>query len=236
MFEELIRKVVPFRDHVFRNIPTLIESEDLLDDLTDDPHVRASGEAIVGERAAVEDIHPIISRPFRYGTAISAEGLPSVQTRFSDGSRFGVWYGSIDILTTVYETVFHWQKFLSNAGVEPNQPLAAHRVIYRVLAAGIFVDLRGTEGDVPELVAPDYDFTQRLGNYLYDNRQTGLLVASARHREGVNLAALTPDVLSDPRHELYLSYRWLPGQTSVSVRTVNGAPWGEVKSFFATGG
>jgi len=236
MFEELIRTVVAFRDHAFRNIPTLIESEDLLDDLTDDPSVRASGEAIVGERAYEED-HPIISRPFRYGTAVSSEGLPSVRTRFGDGSRFGVWYGSLDVLTTVYETVFHWQKFLSDAGIGPNTPLAAHRVIYRVLASGIFVDLRGKEADVPQLVSSDsYEFTQRLGTYLHDNRQTGLLVASARRPQGVNMAVFDPAALSDPRHELYLSYHWLPDVTDVLIRTVKGAPWGKVESFFAAGG
>jgi hypothetical protein len=236
MFEDLVRMVVPFRDYAFRNIPTLIESESLLDDLTDDPSIRAVGEALVAGRAPTEE-HPIISRPFRYGTAFSPEGLPSMQTRFSDGRRFGVWYGCLDVATTVYETVYHWQTFLSNAGIEPEMPLVAHRVVYRVLASGIFVDLRGKERDAPELVSTDnYEFTQRLGNYLYDNRQAGLLVVSARRPKRVNLAVFSPDALSDPRHEIYLSYHWLPGQASILVRTVKGKLWGKVEPFLAVRG
>ena len=29
-------------------------------------------------------------------------------TRFSDGTTYGLWYGSLDVATTVYETAWHW--------------------------------------------------------------------------------------------------------------------------------
>ena len=47
----------------------------------------------------------------RHPTAI-ARSSHWQATRFSDGSLYGVWYGSLDIETTVYETAWHWYQFV----------------------------------------------------------------------------------------------------------------------------
>jgi hypothetical protein len=49
----------------------------------------------------------------------------------------------------------------------------------------------------------------------------GLLAPSARHRGGINLVALTPRILSDPRLFCYLTYTCDPVARVVTVeRTV----------------
>jgi hypothetical protein len=222
VYTNLIDKIVNFKDYAFRNVATIITSEDLLDDLSDNPEAREYGEALVAQQGQANAYYsPIIERPFAYGVAVSP-GLvfSGIKTRFSDGARYGVWYGSLDVITTIYETVFHWVRFLSDSGFDNSQPVITERRVFKVLIAGILVDLIGKEADFPGLIAVDtYDFTHRLGNYLYDMGQKGLLVQSARNADGTNLASFTPDILSDPRHHLYVSYMRSEGRTSIAFGT-----------------
>ena len=116
MFGELCAVNVEFRDDLTRNIKTIRESQNLFDDLSADPRDWA-----VATTAETEERMPtsaaVITRPFDYGTVISYSFDPSNwhATRFSDARRFGVWYGSLDVKTTVYETVFHWHRFLTDS-------------------------------------------------------------------------------------------------------------------------
>lgn len=231
MYANLVDKVVNFKDYAFRNVATLITSEDLLDDLSDSRDAREYGEALVAQQAQAKEYYaPIIERPFTYGVAVSP-GLvfSGIKTRFSDGTRYGVWYGSLDVITTIYETVFHWLRFLSDSGVDDSESIVAERRVFKVLATAILIDLRGKETDFPGLISPDsYNFTHRLGNYLYDMGQKGLLVQSARNADGTNLASFVPEILSDPRHHLYVSYMRLAGQTSVAFGTTEGRAWTDI--------
>ena len=56
VFADLIDTVVDFKADVFRNISTVITSEDLLDDLSDEPEERAYGESIVSEQAYSDEL------------------------------------------------------------------------------------------------------------------------------------------------------------------------------------
>lgn len=160
MFSELIDTVIDFNDTTFRNIPSIIVSEDLLDDLSDDPEERAFGEALVTGGKPLDYLSPIIMRPFRYGTSLDAAASARLPTRFSDGSRFGVWYGSLDILTTLYETVYHWKRRLADMLTAIDEEVVSERRVFKVLATGIIIDLRGKHLAFPGLIAPDdYTFT-----------------------------------------------------------------------------
>src|SRR5471030_764422 len=109
----LFDTLVDFDRDVFRNIATIRKSQDLLDDLSPDPRQRAYGEAAVVQRQEELDFRaPVLSRPFEYGIALG-DGLPGRPvTRYSAGSRCGVWYGSLEMETTVHETVYHWGRRL----------------------------------------------------------------------------------------------------------------------------
>ncbi len=220
---DLFDTIVDFNDRVFRNIATLIESEDLLDDLSDDPNDRSYGEALVSDLGQEQGYEsPIITRPFIYGRILE-DGICNYPcSRFSDGKRFGVWYGSLDVLTTIYETVYHWKQFIADMSIKINDEMIAERVVYKVFAAGVLVDLRGKCPDYPDLIANDYQFTHRVGDWMYEKDQNGLLVTSSRRKEGVNIAAFKPRILSDPRHHDYLIYRWTPGGSRVVVESAQG--------------
>ena len=89
LLAELFSANADFHGDLLRNIPGIRESQDLFDDLSDDPAERAVAIAAEGAgRPPGPDA--AISRPFDYGTVISYSFEPShwQQTRFSDGSRF----------------------------------------------------------------------------------------------------------------------------------------------------
>src|SRR3990172_3132075 len=91
-------------------------SQNLFDDLSaaaDDQAVAVAAES--ANRIPSEA--PLITRPFDYGAVIT---YPFVYvyvhgTRFSDGLDYGVWYRSLHLETTVYETVHHWYEFISDS-------------------------------------------------------------------------------------------------------------------------
>jgi len=226
VFADLITAAVDFNESVFRNIATVITSEDLLDDLSEDPGVRAYGEALVAQQRQGDDHYAhVIGRPFTYGVSMAPDAVCSaIRSRFSDGTKFGVWYGSLAIITTVYETIFHWVRFLTDAGMETETAIAERRV-FKVRASGILVDLRGKEKEFPDLVSVHYDLTHRLGDYLYRAGQKGLLVRSARDADGTNIATFTPDILSDPRHQLYMAYMLRNGVLRISLDTYPAGKW-----------
>jgi len=210
MFAALIDTVVDFKETVFRNIPSVVPSEDLLDDLSDDPKARAYGEALVAVQQDADYRSPIIMRPFLYGVSLDGTRLP---TRFSDGRRFGVWYGSLEMETTIHETVYHWKKRLKDMLITIAEEVVSERRVFEVVATGLFIDLRGKHDRFPGLIdKDDYTFTHALGEYLNRNNQSALLVQSARFN-GINLAAFRPDVLSNPRQPQLSPLPLEPGRT-----------------------
>jgi hypothetical protein len=227
MFQGLINKVLDFNEDAFRNIPSILISEDLLDDLSPDRQDRAIGEAIVSEQKEQYDFEiPIIMRPFTYGKALSDAPYGRFPTRFSDGKRFSVWYGSLDLLTSVYETAYHFKKRLADMLTEIDKEVASERRVFRVHVEGILVDLRGKRRTFPLLHdTKDYSFTHSVSTYLFDKGQSGLLVESARYHDGVNIAAFKPDILSNPRHHSYMIYRWKPGDSALRIEKTRGRTW-----------
>jgi RES domain len=226
MYGDLISTVVDFDNQLYRNIKGIRESQSLFDDLGDDEDVLA---AVVAECLDKRpNTSPLISRPFDYGTVITFPLLPVnwEQTRFSNSLAFGVWYGSLEVETTVYETVYHWRRFVLDSFPEEDREIIADRRLFKVRCQGILIDLRGKEGVWPALVNQNsYEFTQGLGDYLHKQRQNGLLVMSARCN-GVNTAILNPSVLSNVLDVCYLIYKFNPvHNTVVDVERQPGVTW-----------
>jgi hypothetical protein len=117
-------------------------------------------------------------------------------------------------------TFFHMVK--EESGIEGNTgPVYRERAVYRVRCKALLIDLSGKEIDFPDLVGPDYGFTQQIGERLHREGHPGLLAPSVRHRGGINLVALTPAILSDPKLFCYLTYTCDPTRRCVTVeRTV----------------
>ena len=210
-----------FDDKVYRNIVSLRESEDLFDDLTGgDPSLSA---VAVESEARVKSHIPLgmVERGFHYTTSITYpfEHEPYLKTRYGDGS-YGVWYGSLALRTTIHETAFHMVQ--EEAKIEGNTgPIYRERAVYLVRCKALLIDLSGKGVEFPDLIGPDYVFTQQIGARLHREGHPGLLAPSARRREGINLVALTPAILSDPALYCYLTYACDLARRAVTVeRTV----------------
>lgn len=214
--------------NIARNIVSLRKSEDLFDDLTDDPEAWQAAQLLEMEtKPKLFNSHqPVIDRPFEeaeWNAAIGYPFLNSSQSRFSDGS-FGVWYGADSIETTVYETVYHWQNgLLEDAGF--NQPgVEIQRKIYMVQCDSLLIDLRPEIKSHPELLHPtDYSTTQSIGRKLHREGHPGLITNSARVKHGDIYAIFTPKVLSNPAHTCFLTYRTTA--TGVEVERTVGEIW-----------
>ena len=225
MFDALIRDVVDFHDELVRNIKGFGRPSNPFDDLSANAEEQAV--AIAAEsHGQVPSPAPIVTRPFDYGTVVTYPFVPQNWhvTRFSDGLAYGIWYGSLDLETTVYETVHHWHRFVTDSYPDEDRDIVSERQAFRVRCDAILIDLRDKERRERRLVdRNDYGFTQRLGRYLRDQRQSGLLVTSARCT-GRNVAVFRPEVLSNARGLCSLRYIMNPTRDRVRGGAGEGPP------------
>lgn len=230
MFQDLIRSAVDYHGDLARNIKTIRESQALFDDLSSD--AADWSVAIAAEsQDYIPSASPLVTRPFDYGAVITYPFVPYhwQATRFSDGLRYGVWYGSLSMETTVPESIYHWRRFIEDSFAAEDREIVGERRVFDVRCDAIVMDLRGGEARFPQLVdRASYAYTHELGRYLHDQGQNGLLVRSARGA-GDNAAILRPQVLSTVRDRCYLTYVTNPMRDEVVVRRQNGRTWMTVR-------
>ena len=197
---------------VARNIVSLLQSQDLFDDLTDDPAEWLLAQKVQDEikPPPYRSSTPIIDRPFEDAKWFSAIIWPFKHwqaSRFSDGT-YGVWYGSDSIETTVYESAYHWYRgLLSDAGFD-RMTVIAERKVYSVACNAALLDFRKAADDHPDLLHPsNYAFCQSIGARIHREGHPGLLTQSVRRPSGENMAIFNADVLSNPRQNCELTYR-----------------------------
>ncbi|WP_308364964.1 MULTISPECIES: RES family NAD+ phosphorylase [unclassified Microbulbifer] len=204
---------------LYRNIVSLRVSQDLFDDLSDDP---ADWQAAIELEAACKPLQyesrqPVIDRPFEDAEFISAVRFPFdnwSQSRFSRG-QFGVWYGSPELETTIFETAYHWRNgLLADAGLENREGVSIERRVHLVHCRSALINLLPKAAEWPELRADDYAPCQSLGERVHREGHPGLWAPSARC-DGTNAAVFTPRVLSNPRPHCYLTYRIEGGAVKV---------------------
>jgi hypothetical protein len=230
MYEELIDTAVDYHGDLVRNIKTIREAQALFDDLSDDAADWAVAVAAEGQDYIASSA-PLITRPFDYGRVITYPFVPQhwQQTRFSDGLDYGVWYGSLEIETTVFESIHHWRRFIEDSYASEDRTIIGERRVFDVRCDAIVLDLRGKHARFPQLVdRRSYGYTHGLGRYLNAQGQNGVLVQSAR-AEGTNAAILRPGVLSGVRDRCCLTYVTHPGRDEVVVQRQPGEPWLKVK-------
>jgi hypothetical protein len=230
VYEELLRQLADYHGDLVRNIQTIRVSQHLFDDLSPeraDQDVAIAAES--AERIATEA--PLITRPFDYGSVITYPfaDFNGHGTRFSDGLAYGVWYGSLELETTVYETAYHRHRFLRDSFPSVNREIRSERRVFQVRCDALLIDLRGKEAAEPRLVdRASYAFTQPLGAYLQAQGSNGLLVRSARCA-GINAPIFRPAVLSQVRDLCHLTYLMNPTRSTASVERTPGETWLRIK-------
>lgn len=195
---------------LYRNIVSLRVTENLFDDLSDNPNdwQQAIDIELQSQPATYISNTPIIHRPFEESAWNEAIGFPFREwsrSRYSDGS-FGVWYGSDTLETTIYETVHHWRNsLLADAGFTASG-ITIERRVHLVRCDAALIDLRSLVNQHQILVsATDYTVTQQVGGRLHREGHPGLVTASARCAGDV-YAVFNQVVLSNPRTSSYLTY------------------------------
>lgn len=221
-------KLADVQADLIRNIVSIRASQDLFDDLSDDPTAWSLAQRIEDEvkPPAYRSSVPLIDRPFEDAAWFSAIAWPFrhwQSSRFSDGT-FGVWYGAASVETSVRETVFHWYKgLLSDAGFE-HEKVIGERKLYSVACAAALLDLRPLCTRHGRLMhASDYAYCQSVGTRIKHEGHPGLVTRSVRHAGGENHAVFNPAVLSNPRDHSQLTYR-LDGKRIV-VEKKPGVAW-----------
>lgn len=218
---------------VARNIKSIRVSQNLFDDLSDDPADwdMAQQHELATKPHTYESPVTMIDRPFEEADWLNAIEFPFrnwAASRFCDGS-FGIWYGSDWVETTVHETVHHWRGFLADAGFDGLVPQGARdsitgeRKVYWVRCDAALLDLRTRAGQYPDLIHPtDYRFTQQIGARLHREGHPGFVTPSARC-VGENHGVLNRNVLSGPRFCCSLTYRLT--RDGVVVEREAGQTW-----------
>lgn len=211
-----------------RNIVSLRESQDLFDDLSNDPSEWLLAQKVEDEvkPPPYASRKPVIDRPFEDAQWFNAIDWPFKHwqaSRFSDGS-FGVWYGSESVETSVHESAYHWHRgLLSDAGYD-RMTVIAERKVYAVKCNAALLDFRQVVAQEPHLLHPtDYTFCQSVGLRIHREGHPGLLTQSVRRPAGDNLAIFNPAVLSNPRHSCHLTYKLERGQ--IVVEKQPGSTW-----------
>jgi hypothetical protein len=230
MYAFLLKDVVDFHGDLVRNIKGIRSSQNLFDDLSADPGEQALAVA-AGSADRVRSEAPLITRPFDYGAVITYPfvNFNAQGTRFSDGLNYGVWYGSLSLEATVYETVHHWHEFIADSFAREDREIVGERRVFHARCDAILIDLRGKERREKRLLdRRDYRYAQQLGRYLKEQNQNGLLLHSARCR-GTNAAIFAPGVLSRVRDLRFLTYRMNPTRDLVRVERTPGRKWLEIR-------
>lgn len=226
MQADLLGANVDFHDDLIRNIPGIRQSQNLFDDLSPDPTdwdiaISAEGAERIPTAAA------LISRPFDYGTVISYsfDSGNWQATRYSDGRTYGVWYGSLDVETTVHETAWHWYRFVLDSFAGEDREIVTERRVFDVRCDALLIDLRGKHAGYPDLVnRTSYSFTQQIGRYVYEQGLNGLLAQSARC-DGTNAAIFKQERLSNVRDRTFLTYRLNAVRDVFVVERTPGKKW-----------
>lgn len=228
---DLFEKNASLNQDIKRNIPSLIKSEDLFDDLYDDDD-DAKSIAIAAEARVKQDSpSSFIQRGFHYTMSVMYpfESEHYQRTRYSDGS-FGCWYGSMDLETTIYETAYHNLKNELNVrGVD--EIIIRERAIYNIYCESVLLDFRGKHIAFPQLIHDDYAYTQQIGGRLSSQGHPGLLAPSARKIGGVNVVVFNPTILSNPRPNQYLTYYIDPVNEAVEIETTKGKKRRKIQPF-----
>ena len=195
-----IKDLFHFDGTVLRNIVGTHLVSNYFDDLSDDP--KDWQEAKIAT-AGAQAFH---------GTWLQENVIDFVfhqrtfsKSRFSDGS-LPVWYGSVELETTFYETLYHVKKhFMAHTpgliNTKSNTPIYFARGVFSTLCQSALVDLRKHTHKAPFLVdKQQYQDTQAIGLKLSKEGFPGIITHSARKKQGTNLAIFTPAVLTTPKH------------------------------------
>lgn len=208
--------LIEMSKRLYRNIVSLQVSEDLFDDLSDDPEAQqvASNCELAVKQGIFTSSCPVIDRPFEDALFRQVIAYPFAnpgESRFSTG-QWGVWYGCDELSTTVCETAYHWVNGLLRDTGALDDGRWIERKVYTVQCSAALINLSDGRMSHPNLFhSSDYTHSQQFGKLVHDRGLPGLYCPSVRDHSGTNAAIFTPNVLSDARVCKFLRYEYRKG-------------------------
>lgn len=195
---------------IFRNIRGIKVSQDLFDDLSDDPLNWHAANTLESTTHPVITGQPLIQRPFDYSKNdfIDYPFEYITHSRYSDGS-IACWYGSETLETTVYETRYHFIQEINDSWevFQTQKEVIIDRRVAKIYCQGLGFDLTNKKEEFPWLVDPmNYRQCQEIGRRVANEGHPLLIAPSARHEGGINFVAFNRNVLSNPREFCRLQY------------------------------
>ncbi|QMT59056.1 MULTISPECIES: RES family NAD+ phosphorylase [unclassified Legionella] len=206
----LFDTVRDYSQDVFRNIRGIKVSQDLFDDLSDDPVNWDAANTIESYTHPDLTHQSLIQRAFDYSKNdfIDYPFEKITSSRYSDGT-IACWYGSETLKTTVYETNYHFIQEIKDSWeiFQTQDMIIIDRRVAKVYCQGLGLDLTGKKEEFPWLVDSDnYTQCQETGRRVAQEGHPLLIVPSARHVQGINLVVFNPNLLSNPREYCRLQY------------------------------
>lgn len=206
----LFDQAIDYSKDVFRNIRSIKISQDLFDDLSHDPLDWDAANCIEMYTHPTITHPPLIQRAFDYSknNFIDYPFEHITASRYSDGS-VACWYGSETLDTTIYETQHHFKQEILNTWelFRNEQAITVDRRVAKIACHGLAFDLSQKGKQFPWLIdSVNYTRCQEIGRRIAKEGHPLLRVPSARHQNGINLVAFSPNVLSNPRDYCRLQY------------------------------
>jgi hypothetical protein len=126
-------------------------------------------------------------------------------SRFADDT-FGAFYAAASLATSIAETRYHRELFLSATHERPTE---LDMRTYLADVAANFHDIRGKRDHMPEIYDPDsYVASQKLARTLKLAGSNGIAFDSVRHAGGQCLAIYRPRLIQNLRQGTHLRYVW----------------------------
>ncbi len=201
---------IDYSKDVYRNIRGIKISQDLFDDLSDDPLNWSAANTIDMHTHPPLKNDQLIQRAFDYSKNefIDYPFENITASRYSDGS-VACWYGSETLETSIHETVYHFVQEVQNSYEMYYQQkiITIDRRVALVNCHGLAFDLSQKVKDFPWLIDPlNYTRCQETGRRVAKEGHPLLVVPSARQLDGVNAVVFNEKVLSNVRNSCNLQY------------------------------
>lgn len=216
-FDSILNYKISFKGDSFRNIYTIIDSQNLFDDIvvssTENDEILRKWE---NNTSGISHDLQQKNRVFSYGNvsnSINSIGgiflQPYNNGRFGDGNSYGVWYGALEEETAVLEALYHQWKRAQNSFVynESTEVIVSERKMFRsYLKTDSCVDLSKFLSLKDRLIDDDHLFCNELGNFVFKNKIKLLITPSARNPGGHCTPAFCQSVIEQEKALYYL--RW----------------------------
>jgi hypothetical protein len=138
--------------------------------------------------------------------------------RFNSGD-LGAWYASAETMTAIAEVAHHLRREAVATGLST---MSRTYRSYLADLAGTYVDLRELKTEMPEIFATNsYAASQRFGEAVRDTDNAGILYASVRKADGLNIVGYRPSFISNVRQGEHFEINVSAADRRINVQTLS---------------